>query len=102
MGLIKLKDNLEGVSVQKKHTEEHDEELFKARVREMPDIIFSHDKHAIWNGCENCHPAVFSEKKGGNKFTMAEIFDGKSCGVCHGKVSFSTLDCQRCHVKRIL
>jgi c(7)-type cytochrome triheme protein len=28
---------------------------------------------------------------------MIEIFDGKYCGVCHGKVAFPNLDCQRCH-----
>jgi c(7)-type cytochrome triheme protein len=101
MGLVNLKDYLEGVSPRKK-MEKPDEVVLKAKVKEMPDIIFSHDKHAVWNGCENCHPLIFSEKKGANKFTMAEIFDGKYCGTCHGKVSFSTLDCQRCHVKRIL
>lgn len=101
-GLVKLKDYLEGVSVQKKQKEEHHEEVFRPIVKEMPEIIFSHDKHAVWNGCELCHPVIFSEKKGKNKFTMAEIFEGKYCGACHGKVSFSTLDCQRCHVKRIL
>lgn len=101
-GQVKLKDYLEGGPVQQDKDEEHDEEVFKPTVTEMPEIIFSHDKHAVWNGCKLCHPVIFSEKKGENTFTMAEIFKGKSCGICHGKVSFSTLDCQRCHVKRIL
>jgi c(7)-type cytochrome triheme protein len=101
-GLVTLKDRLEGVPARKEGNEEHDEEVFNPTVGEMPKIIFSHDKHAVWNGCELCHPVIFSEKKGENKFTMAEIFRGKSCGTCHGKVSFSTLDCQRCHIKRVL
>ncbi len=101
-GLIKLKDHLEGVSPKRKVEQFHEEELLKPRIVEMPEILFSHDKHAVWTGCELCHPDPFREKKGETKFTMEEIFSGKFCGTCHGKVSFSTLDCQRCHVKRVL
>ncbi|RJQ43551.1 MAG: hypothetical protein C4538_11825 [Nitrospiraceae bacterium] len=101
-GQVKLKDFLEGVSTLKKEGENPSDEVLKPTVGEMPEIIFSHKKHAVWNGCELCHPVIFSEKKGANKFTMAQIFEGKYCGTCHGKVSFSTLDCQRCHVKRVL
>jgi c(7)-type cytochrome triheme protein len=101
-GLVKLKDNLEGVLPKRRGQENPGETIFKSKDPKMPDIIFSHEKHAVWNGCENCHPRIFSEKKGTNKFTMEEIFAGKYCGTCHGKVSFSTLDCQRCHVKRML
>jgi c(7)-type cytochrome triheme protein len=28
---------------------------------------------------------------------MQEIFDGKYCGACHGKVAFTNTDCQLCH-----
>jgi c(7)-type cytochrome triheme protein len=101
-GLIKLKDHLEGKIPERSDKEIHTDEVIKPLVKEMPEIIFSHDKHAVWNGCELCHPAIFSEKKSENKYTMAEIFQGKYCGTCHGKVSFSNLDCQRCHTKRIL
>ena len=102
-GLVKLKDYLTGETHDKKRQEDPaDEELIKPKIAEMPEIIFSHKKHAVWNGCELCHPAIFGEKKGSTKFTMEEIFAGKFCGTCHGKVSFSVLDCQRCHVKRML
>jgi c(7)-type cytochrome triheme protein len=101
-GLVTLKDQVEGVSRERRGEKFHEEELLKPKVGEMPEIIFSHDKHAVWNGCKLCHPAPFSEKKGETEFTMGEIFAGKFCGTCHGKVSFSTLDCQRCHVKRVL
>jgi c(7)-type cytochrome triheme protein len=101
-GLVKLKDYLEGKTLERRDKEMHNDEVMKTKIKEMPEIIFSHDKHAVWNGCELCHPVVFSENRDENKFTMAEIFEGKYCGTCHGKVSFSTLDCQRCHVKRIL
>jgi c(7)-type cytochrome triheme protein len=67
----------------------------------MPGIIFSHKKHAVWNGCELCHPEIFKIKKGTTNFTMFEIFEGKYCGICHGKVSFPSLDCQRCHTEEM-
>jgi hypothetical protein len=28
---------------------------------------------------------------------MIEMKDGKSCGLCHGRVAFSYADCLRCH-----
>jgi c(7)-type cytochrome triheme protein len=64
---------------------------------DMPDIIFSHEKHAVWNGCELCHPQIFNIKKSSTVFEMQEIFDGKYCGACHGKVAFTNMDCQLCH-----
>jgi c(7)-type cytochrome triheme protein len=71
-------------------------------VEGMPDIIFSHEKHFVWNGCELCHPEIFKGvKKGALKYTMVDIFEGKSCGVCHTTVAFPLLDCQRCHIKPV-
>ena len=32
---------------------------------------------------------------------MAEIYEGKYCGVCHVHVAFPLLDCQRCHTKPV-
>lgn len=101
-GIVKLKDSLEGVSDKGKNKENPVDLVLHTKEPKMPEIIFSHKKHAVWNGCELCHPAIFREEKNKTKFTMEEIFAGKYCGTCHGKVSFSTLDCQRCHVKRML
>ncbi len=99
-GLISLKDTLEKSSgVKKMSLEEMPDTTIKPDEPEMPRIIFSHDKHAVWNGCDICHPSIFGDKKTSPKFTMEEIFDGKFCGTCHGKVSFPTLDCRRCHSK---
>ncbi len=68
----------------------------------MPDIIFSHRKHTDWNGCDTCHPDIFiGVKKGKTKYTMIEIFDNKYCGVCHGKVAFPLMGCQRCHTEQV-
>jgi hypothetical protein len=37
----------------------------------MPNVTFSHKKHALWNGCELCHPDIFpSVKKGTIEYSM--------------------------------
>ncbi|MCB1742637.1 MAG: hypothetical protein KDK91_19840, partial [Gammaproteobacteria bacterium] len=50
-----------------------------------------------WLACSNCHPRPFKEIAGGNPTSMDEIFKGRSCGMCHDKVAFSTFVCERCH-----
>jgi c(7)-type cytochrome triheme protein len=68
----------------------------------MPDIIFSHAKHTVWNGCELCHPEIFvGVKKGATKYSMVEIFEGKYCGACHVTVAFPLIDCGRCHTRPV-
>ena len=60
--------------------------------------VFSHKAHTQWLGCPNCHPGIFQMKKGGDPITMATIYAGKYCGVCHGKVAFGVpTGCARCH-----
>jgi c(7)-type cytochrome triheme protein len=99
-GLIKPLDQLEGVSIKKATLKVQPDFALTAKVEGMPDIIFSHRKHTVWNGCELCHPDIFvGIKKGTSKYTMVELFDGKYCGVCHDKVAFPQADCQRCHTK---
>jgi len=101
-GLIRLKDFLPGISIRKQKLK--DPEDLEIRVKEsgMPDIIFSHDKHAAWSGCELCHPDIFGVKTGQTVYTMQEIFDGRFCGACHGSVAFPNIDCQRCHTKEVI
>lgn len=102
MGLIKPLDFLDGVSIKRPALTIQKDFSLDAKVEGMPSIIFSHKKHTVWNGCEVCHPEIFiGVKKGSTKYSMIEIFDGKYCGVCHGKVAFPTLDCQRCHSKPV-
>ena len=101
-GHIKPLDFLEGVSIPRKSLTVQKDFSLDTKVEGMPAIIFSHKKHTVWNGCEVCHPEIFiGVKKGATKYSMIEIFDGKYCGVCHGKVAFPTLDCQRCHTKPV-
>lgn len=101
-GLIKLVDHLEGVSGKKANFKINQDFSLKAKVEGMPDIIFSHKKHTVWNGCELCHPDIFlGMKKGTTKYSMVDLFEGRYCGVCHDKVAFPQTDCQRCHSKPV-
>ncbi|MBU0485896.1 MAG: hypothetical protein KKB30_15440 [Proteobacteria bacterium] len=99
---VKIIDFLEGFSIKRSGIKEPEEFDISASEKNMPDIIFSHKKHAKWNGCELCHPEIFGVKKGSQPYTMEEIFNGKYCGLCHDSVAFPNLDCQRCHTKVVM
>ena len=98
-GLVKLKDYLKGHSFERRRLADPEDAVVHPAVSEMPNIIFSHKKHAVWNGCELCHPDIFGVIAGSTSYTMQDIFAGKYCGACHGKVAFPNLDCQRCHTE---
>lgn len=100
-GQIRLKDFLEGVSFDEEPLKYSSEVEMKSRISEIPDIIYSHKKHTAWIGCEVCHPDIFEIEKGGTKYTMQEIFAGKYCGACHGKVAFPNLNCRGCHSRSV-
>jgi len=101
-GLIKPIDFLEGISIKRQPLSIQKDFALEAKIEGMPDIIFSHKKHTVWNGCELCHPEIFAGvKKGTAKYSMSEIFEGKYCGVCHTSVAFPLIDCQRCHSKPV-
>ena len=101
-GLIHPIDSIEGVSIKRPPLATQKDFAIPAKVETMPEIIFSHKKHTVWNGCELCHPEIFpTTRKGTTKYTMVEIFEGKYCGACHVTVAFPTTDCQRCHSKPV-
>lgn len=100
-GLVSPVDTLESVSFHRPKLVSPGDEMLTASEVTMPDIVFSHLKHSVWNGCELCHPQVFGIKKGSTTYTMQEIFEGRFCGSCHGRVSFPNDDCQRCHTEPI-
>lgn len=100
-GKIKLVDILPGVSLQRKEFKKPDDFKLTATEQKMPQIIFSHERHAIWNGCETCHPEIFPVKKGSQPYSMQQIFAGQYCGACHDKVAFPNIDCQRCHTDSV-
>lgn len=101
-GMIRLVDFLEGVSIKRTAMTVQKDFSLGPNVKGMREIIFSHQKHTVWNGCEVCHPEIFvGVKKGATKYSMVEIFEGKYCGVCHTDVAFPLTDCQRCHTKQV-
>ena len=74
--------------------------VFVINDRLMADVVFPHKTHTQILSCANCHPGIFKEKKGANKFTMYDVWSGEYCGRCHGKVAFQPKgfeNCQRCH-----
>jgi len=101
-GFIKPVDYIEGVSVKRAKLKPQEDFSIQSKGSWMSDVIFSHKKHAVWNGCEVCHPDIFpTVEKGATKYSMLEIYDGQYCGVCHNKVAFPLLDCQRCHTNPV-
>ncbi|MGE5699008.1 MAG: c(7)-type cytochrome triheme domain-containing protein [Deltaproteobacteria bacterium] len=101
-GFIRPLDFMEGVSIKRSPLKMEKEISIESRVTWMSDVMFSHKKHAVWNGCEVCHPEIFpSTKQGTLKYTMFQIVNGEYCGVCHDKVAFPIIECQRCHTKPV-
>jgi len=63
------------------------------------NVVFDGTVHAK-NKCNECHPALFKMKKGGETVTMKEMEAGKGCGACHnGTKAFAVKDCAKCHKK---
>ena len=101
-GKIRPSDYLEGVSVQRAPMAVKEDFRLDAKLEGMPEIIFSHQKHTVWNGCEVCHPEIFlGVRRGATSYTMIELFQGRYCGVCHDTVAFPQMECQRCHTQPV-
>lgn len=66
-------------------------------------VVFSHDVHtkakAINDNCTICHEKIYRNKSV-RPVSMAEMYKGKSCGACHGKIAFPLGECGRCHTIR--
>lgn len=102
LGLINPSDFVPGISIRRKSLTIQRDFQLSSKLEGMPDIIFSHKKHTVWNGCELCHPEIFmGVKRGSTRYSMVGIFEGKYCGVCHNDVAFPLTDCQRCHMKPV-
>jgi len=97
---IKPRDVVEGASISRRSIR-MDRNVTIASQGWMTDVLFSHQKHAVWNGCEVCHPDIYPHTEAPVRRTMLEITEGESCGACHGKVAFSLEHCERCHVKPV-
>lgn len=65
------------------------------------DAFFPHSSHTEWLACQQCHPRIFEYRN--TTVKMGDIFQGKYCGECHGKVAFPVLTgCERCHRRMVM
>ncbi len=97
-GLIHPVDFIDGLSVKKAPIRSREDFTVKAAYSWVHPILFSHEKHSTWNGCELCHPEIFAAaKKGTVHYSMFANIEGRYCGACHGNVAFPLNNCQKCH-----
>lgn len=64
-------------------------------------VVFGHNDHfkqeGIKDNCKTCHNAIFN-LRAKQRFTMADMEKGKSCGACHNeKRAFGLKECASCH-----
>ena len=71
----------------------------RAEASGMRPVVYPHWFHRIRFRCKVCHSELgFKMRAGGNDMTMADIVDGKFCGMCHnGSVAWSIDNCDLCH-----
>jgi c(7)-type cytochrome triheme protein len=100
-GLVKPVDFLEGVSIARDPLKNKREITIASKGSWMSNVLFSHPKHAVWNGCEVCHPDIFPNTGGQRRYTMLTISSGEACGACHDKVAFPLASCEKCHVNPV-
>lgn len=92
-------------------TEEYDEDTYGPEapvIWQSPvrGVVFFHKTHTMENelDCDSCHDDVFEMESGvaekQEDFTMAAMYEGKYCGVCHdGETAFaSDKRCTLCHI----
>lgn len=62
-------------------------------------VVFPHWFHRIRFRCKVCHHELgFRMRAGANDVLMADIVDGKFCGMCHnGQIAWSAERCDLCH-----
>jgi c(7)-type cytochrome triheme protein len=100
-GLVVLEDYLEGISIPARDLMVLEDRQIHADAVGMPAVLFSHEKHTVWNGCELCHPQIFGIRKRAQVYDMQDIFEGRFCGACHGSVAFPNTDCRQCHTEDV-
>ena len=68
----------------------------KAGVR---PVVFPHWFHRVRFRCKVCHSELgFKMRAGANDVLMADIIDGKFCGMCHnGQIAWGAEQCDLCH-----
>jgi len=79
-------------------------DIVDLQTESVGTVEFSHEAHlstdAIGRNCPTCHNGIFNLDPAKNPtYTMAEMEQGKSCGVCHNdEMAFSVAEnCTTCH-----
>lgn len=62
-------------------------------------VVFPHWFHRIRFRCKVCHQELgFKMRAGANDVNMADIIDGKFCGMCHdNRTAWGPERCDLCH-----
>lgn len=60
------------------------------------DAWFPHSAHTRMMDCKTCHTTTVRYRD--NQITMGDLYEGKYCARCHGKVAFGLEECTRCHL----
>jgi c(7)-type cytochrome triheme protein len=80
---------------------EYGDVILNKRAEEagMRPVVFPHWFHRIRFRCKVCHNELgFKMRAGSNEVLMADIIDGKFCGMCHnGQIAWSPENCDLCH-----
>lgn len=74
-----------------------DNVLFNTPGMSVDAVLFSHNVHSSQIDCMTCHTRIFKDSLGANEVRMNDLGSGRYCGACHGKVSFTLFNCERCH-----
>lgn len=71
----------------------------RAEKAGMRPVIFPHWFHRIRFRCRVCHTEVgFEMREGSNNILMADIIEGRFCGMCHNnKIAWGPQNCHLCH-----
>ncbi len=63
-------------------------------------VIYPHKLHEQLYECDDCHPKIFIDKKGGNDMDMQKNMTQQQCGYagCHNSpYAFPLYLCDHCH-----
>lgn len=71
----------------------------RAEKEGVRPVVFPHWFHRMRFRCKVCHSELgFKMRAGANDVTMADIIDGKFCGMCHNdQIAWGAANCDLCH-----
>lgn len=71
----------------------------RAEKEGVRPVVFPHWFHRIRFRCKVCHSELgFQMRAGANDVMMADIIDGKFCGMCHNdRIAWGAANCDLCH-----